>query len=134
MNIFLKLDMKIMKLFFITYLFGICVYWNNIYILTLIFIDDKSSAGRTLAMSFIHIIISNRYIWSPIKRLMIWGRVVSSQFYHRTASWNSIAMLPEITSHFEIWNFIIAVSYEVVFINHEFYYRFTCLMKKFYKN
>jgi hypothetical protein len=39
----------------------------------------------------------------------IWGgRVVSSQFYHRTGSGNNIARPPEISSHFESMNFIIA--------------------------
>ncbi len=36
------------------------------------------------------------------------GRVVSSQIYHRTASWNIIAPLTIITSHSETMNFIIA--------------------------
>jgi len=37
-----------------------------------------------------------------------WGRVVSSQFYHRSGSGNNIAGPPVISSHFENMDFIIA--------------------------
>ncbi len=39
------------------------------------------------------------------------GRVVSSQFYNRSTTWNSIAPPHEIASHYKIINYIIAVTY-----------------------
>jgi len=44
------------------------------------------------------------------------GRVVSSQFYHRTDTWNNIAQGPEIPSHLWKANFIIASSHKHLFI------------------
>jgi len=43
----------------------------------------------------------------------MWGRVVSSQFYHRTGSGNNIAAPPVISSHFEKKNIIIAQPPEI---------------------
>jgi len=50
------------------------------------------------------------------------GRVVSSQFYHRTAIWNNIAWWPKIPSHFSKMNFIIAYSlpYLLHIIQHDY--------------
>ena len=43
-----------------------------------------------------------------VKKTFSWGRVVSSQFYHRTITWNNLAHHPEISSHFQKMNYIIA--------------------------